>query len=178
MSEFQFAKKGAPLKAALAAQLGGVAVIAALIFAVVGYQNRLADRAAEYRQTLEQRDAVLNGQSALDRSGDLFYVAESPQLAQAELADAVQALADAYDIQLEILQASDVERTADKVQLTLEVSGVVPEARLGDFLSALANARPVILVNDFNLRRARDITRQNAVRRVAFQLDLRGFMEN
>ncbi len=178
MSAFNFAKRSAPLTSVLLAQLAGVIVVAGLIFAVQSYQSGLVTQSAEYRQILAQRDAVLNSQTALDRSGDLFYAAETPQLAQAALADAVQALADAYEIQLEVLQAGDVERTGDKVQLTLEVSGVVPEARLGDFLSALANARPVILVNDFNLRRARDITRQNAVRRVAFQLDLRAFMES
>ncbi len=177
MSEFHFAKPSAPARAVLLAQLGLILVIAFSLMLVWSMLQSRADQARDYRDVIAQRDILMNSETALDRSGVMFFEQDTPQLAQAEFTDTLQALAEAYEIELEVLQAEEVARVNGMVQLTMVISGAVPEARLGDFLSALANARPVILADDMSLRRARILSRRVQDRKVAFQLDLKAFME-
>lgn len=108
---------------------------------------------------------------------DLFYVAETLQLAQTQAQTELQTLATANSVRIESIRTDRIEETAGHIRLGLAVSGVVPEAELGAFLAGLVHHEPVLVVEELNLRRARSTGGSRGERTIAFQLTLSGYSQ-
>ena len=177
MTQFNFANEAAPIRTLLIAKALVIGVLGFLAFAAWSMIQTNAAEIGNLENVIAQQEVVASQADATADDSDLYYVAETPQLAQAALSDTVQQIADRLGIELEILRAGDTEKVNDLVQLNLVVSGVVPEPALGQFMNEIATVRPVLILEDMNLRRARDLSRAVKVRKVAFQLDLRAFLK-
>jgi hypothetical protein len=152
--------------------VGALGVVAAcgVAFALV---SNARDQQAETRdmKDLIGRASVLETSAAPET--DLYFQAQTPQLAQADLQTALQSIARSHGAEIDVTQTQDVVRVDGLVHLNLTINGTVPDANLGAFLAALDAARPVILVDELSLRRTRG-TRSDAPRQVAFQFSLHG----
>lgn len=103
------------------------------------------------------------------------YQSETSQLAQAQLQSDMQALANAHDLQLEVIRADQITPNAGLLELGLTLNGVMPEPQLGAFLLALTQHQPTVVVDSINLRRARSMTQGVDDRLLSIQLELVGF---
>lgn len=176
MSEFHFNRPAAPIQSVLAVQVAALIFLAVCVFAGNALLKSGRDSVRDLRATIAQ--AEVTRQQATEETGPAFFFNQAtPPLAQAALSDALQDLANQFEIELEVLQAGEVERVGGNLQLALVATGVVPEPQLGAFLDAIARARPAILVSDINLRRARNLNRREPVRKIAFELDLNAYLK-
>ncbi|MEM7487722.1 MAG: GspMb/PilO family protein [Pseudomonadota bacterium] len=175
MSEFETIDPQAPKRtlAAAGAALVGAGVTAALLL-TMEVQERRADM-AEMTGVIEM---AARGATAPPVEGDdqLFYVDDTPQLAQAALQADLQALAEAHAVEIEVMRTEQVARIDGLVRLNLNLSGTIPEDGFGTFLAALDAARPLIVVEDLDFRRTRS-ARGATDRQVAFQFGLHGLSQ-
>lgn len=170
MSEFLPLEPKAPARAV--AILGGACVAVALGIALL-----LAANARDLQTETRELQTLIATAKRADTSHaaetGLYFDAATPQLAQADLQTSLQELARAHGVAIEVTRTEDVARLDGLVHLNLTLSGTVPEANLGAFLAAIDAARPVILIDEINLRRTRS-ARGDDARQVAFQLALYG----
>lgn len=135
---------------------------------------------SKYAGISDQLDAIAMAERAAQpQAGALaqntFYVSDTPQLAQAQMQSDMQALADEYQVRLEVIRADQVEPLNGSLRLALTLNGVVQENELGSFLESLASHDPMIVVDSISLRRARSNNRNADERPLAIQLKLSGF---
>lgn len=136
-------------------------------------QNRQADIAALEAAVARAADAGVRGTAPGDTIS--YYESETSQLAQSQMQSDMQALAEQYQVSLEVIRADQIERLGAQARLALTLNGVVPEHQLGAYLQGLADHRPMIVVETINLRRARSTGRGTDERLLALQLELSGF---
>ena len=173
MSEFRFQDPSAS-RGALHALTGVAAIL--ILLTVWGIWSHVADsksRIADDRDLIARAEATTASISGLPE--DAFYRADTPQLAQAQMQTDLQELAQTHRIGLEVIRADGIEQSGGLIEIGLVLNGVVPEDALGAFLHDLSTAKPVITVQELNLRRARLSNRQAQRRLISFQLKTVGF---
>ena len=175
MSDFRFARPAAPRRMVYVAGYGLTAIIALAGYlfwsATTARQAAIADM-----QATIARAAALSSAPANGLGPDAFHTGDTPQLAQAALQTNLQALAESFGIQIEVIRADEIEQIDNVVRLNLTVNGVAPESRLGEFLHGLVALKPMVVVEQLNLRLART-SRSDPERRIAFQAQLYGMAE-
>lgn len=175
MSDFKFIKPSLPRRILFVTGLG-VAVILALVGAVLWSGSFARQAAIADMEATVARAARLASTSADGLGSDGYYTGDTPQLAQAALQTTLQELAEGFGIQIEVIRADEIEQIDNVVRLNLTVNGVAPEAELGAFLHGLGTLRPIVIVEQLNMRRART-SRSDPVRKVSFQTQLYGMAE-
>lgn len=175
MSDFRFARPRLPRRVILSIGYGLAGFVTLLAL-------WLASGVSDNRAEMAQARATINRAAASPAGGgaalgaDAFYTGDTPQLAQAALQTKLQELAESYGIDIEVIRADQIEQIDGFVRLNLSLNGVAPEEELGSFLHGLAALRPMVVVEELNLRRARN-TRSDVERRVAFQTRLFGLAQ-
>ena len=147
------------------------AVAAGALWIALGAVSDLRGEIADI-EALDARVAALpaEGPSDADRS---LHAAETPQLAQAQVQAAVQALAETHAAEIDVIRAEDIVEVDGFARLNLTLGGTVPERALGAFLAGLDALEPAVLTEELTLRRTRT-ARGEADRRVAFQMRVHG----
>ena len=168
MSDFRFSQPGMPRRVTFVVGYGLAAFITLLaIWLLSGLSDR-RDAMAQMRAIIARADMVEatgSGNAAL--GPDTFYTGDTPQLAQAALQTNLQTLAESFRIEIEVIRADQIEQVDNFVRLNLTLNGVAPEEELGNFLRGLAALRPLVVVEELTLRRARS-SRSDADRQVSF----------
>lgn len=172
MSEFQFRGRVTPaltLYAAIGALcIGGLFGAGALVNEARATATRTADQHVTIRRASQARTGSEGGTDAA-----LFQTGATPQLAQAAVQTQVQQLADAHNVDVEVMQADQIAQVDGLVRLNLSLTAVAPEDQLALFLEALVMARPLLLVSDLKLRRTR-AARGGEARNIAVQMAISG----
>lgn len=174
MSVFIFRDPVAPRRFGTSV-LFGVSVLLICVSALIwSISARNYAAIADLQSTINRADEINSRRISLANPVS-FYQSDTPQLAQAQMQSEMQAVAEEYDLQLEVIRADQIEQIDGHVLMGLTLNGVVPEENLGGYLQALAAHEPMIVVETINLRRARSSNRGADDRPLAIQLKLSGF---
>ncbi|GFE66485.1 type II secretion system protein GspM [Litoreibacter roseus] len=177
MSTFVFRDPNAPRRTVLGLATGvGVAGLLIAVALWSGLQ-RQATGLTDLRDTIARGEAATASQAQRQANEVSFYIGDTPQLAQTEMQSDMQALAEDHGLKLEVIRADAIEDAGSQIRLGLILNGVIPEANLGTFMTQLEAHRPMILVDEIDLRRARTSARNADTRPLAMQLKLSGFAE-
>ena len=149
--------------------LGAVLVLALGMSLVWSSKQNIAD--------LESRIARVD---ALPQTGaapeTVFLTAESPNIAQTLLQTQVQEIAAAHQLEIEVIRSDELEDQGRAIALGILLNGVIPEGEFAGFLTSLDAARPRILVDTLDLRRARVTSRRDPAPKLALRMGLKGVM--
>lgn len=149
--------------------VAGLAVMAAGLWMAASQMRGIAEL-----QSRIARVAALPDTSAAAQA--TFLAAESPNIAQTRLQTQIQEIAAAHALEVEVIRSAEIEDQGRTLALGIVLNGVIPEANLAGFLTALETASPVIMVNTLDLRRARATSRRDPTRNLALRLGLTGLM--
>ncbi len=175
MSEFRFKNPAAPRRTlGLLVAAGTLGLVILIAMTILGAQARQA-RMDDLRAVVLRAQATEAATPAV--SADRYYGGDTPQLAQVAMQTDMQAIAETFDIALEVIRADDIEQADGKIRLGLVLNGAVPEANLGGFLAAIGNHERLVILDELSLRAARSTRRNQAQRRIAFQIRLYGYYD-
>ena len=107
---------------------------------------------------------------------EIFFAAESPNIAQTRLQTQIQEIAAAHALEIDVIRAEEIEEQGRLLRLGVTLNGVIPEDNLAGFLTDLETATPAILVDSYDLLRARVTSRRDAARKLALKMGLKGLM--
>lgn len=175
MSDFVFKSPAAPKRTAIALlSLSGMACVALGVL----YWASAVSRGLEIAdlQSLVLKSQQMSGAVSDPAADGRFYEGDTPQLAQTQMQSDMQALADKHKLKIDVIRAAQIQPDAKRIVLGLTLSGVIPEAALGAFLTDLSQHQPMLVVVAINLRRARGGRQAGAVRMLSIQLKLSGFV--
>lgn len=175
MTDFFFIRRELPRQLVVATGFAIAGLITAAAVFLMFTANARSAATADMKDTI-QRANLLKEVGAAGLASDAYYKGETPQLAQAALQTDLQKLAEEHSIQIEVMRADEIEQIDGVVRLNLTLNGVAPEPELGAFLHSISLQKPIVIVDQLTLRRARTTSRTQA-RRVAFQTQLFGILK-
>ena len=141
---------------ALAAVL--LLAVAALFVAALRINEALAERAAAnttVAASIAQTRAIVGRLDQLPTLDGALYEAATPQLAQAALQNDAQTLAENHGLTVDIIRPEEIDASGSFVAMGLTVSGALSEPALWPFLTEIAAHRPLMLVEEIDIRRGR-----------------------
>ncbi|MEO1551032.1 MAG: hypothetical protein AAFR93_11475, partial [Pseudomonadota bacterium] len=110
--------------------LGGVLALI-LLGLLAGSLGGQKEAIADKRAFLERAQAAARIRPDAAQLENIFYVAETPQDGLAQLQNDMTKLTGEAGMQIEVMQADQIEVEDALVRLTLSLNGVVPETGLG-----------------------------------------------
>lgn len=174
MSEFVFQNPSAVKRVGTALVVGSSVLIILIALSVWNFVSARFNNIRDLNATIARAEQLATS-SQSNNALISFYESETPQLSQAQMQSDMQALAQEYQLRLEVIRADQIEQFEGNVRLALTLNGVVPEEQLGGYLQNLAVHEPMIMVDSINLRRARSTRNAQDSRPLAIQLKLSGF---
>ncbi|MEM6467346.1 MAG: type II secretion system protein GspM [Pseudomonadota bacterium] len=163
---------------ALSVVMGAVGLVALVSLGLLaGSLSGLKDGIADKRSFLERAQAAARLRPDAAQLENIFYVADTPQDALAQLQTDMTKLTGDAGMQIEVMQADQIGMEDALVRLTLSLNGVVPETGLGTLLNAIATAEPTVFVETMSLRRARRTSRGPGPRFISVRLELHAYQE-